>query len=185
MVVRLMKVGKWHIAFLLTLFLVASFFAVFLWISNTYSPYSQPITYRVDLGSEKNFPVFIGPKPNDTDVALDTEILVDLWRGTNVSNFRSFPQIEIVKQSSKPADLGMTEIFYPAKPLKPSTTYNITLFIYDRDVSWGFTTKSEPFSPEIGYYLATYVLWVAFLAAVMVTLLVGAITRFVKKKKQI
>jgi hypothetical protein len=56
--------------------------------------------------------------------------------------------------------------FYPDIPLKPATNYTVSATIAGEAYSWVFTTTSEPFSPGTSYYLVTYSVWIALVAAI-------------------
>jgi hypothetical protein len=77
--------------------------------------------------------------------------------------------------------LTFLNTFYPAQPLKPATTYNVSATIIDVPVSWSFTTTSEPFNPGISFFLATNVLWIALSAAISATSIIGVTIWFRRK----
>ncbi len=172
-----------HVILVLSLVFMCSFLAVFFWISNTQSAYSFPQYSGSSVGEV--FPFMIGPASNSVNVSLDTVIAVSPWRGSSVSNFRSTPEISIARRVVEIGDSpSATVVFYPAEPLEPATTYNVTVFIHREDVTWSFTTTSEPFHPELRHYLVNYALWIALSTATAATLVVGFAIRLRKKQTQ-
>jgi hypothetical protein len=158
---------------ILTAAFAASFITVFLAISLTQSAYSTPSSYLSDIDG---FAIILGPPPNATDVALDTTIFVETWRETRVDNLSLTPEVPIARRSDERVAVASgLYTFYPAEPLKPATTYNVSVFIMNKIVSWSFTTTPEPFRPGISFYLATYVFWIALATAIAGTSIVGGL----------
>ena len=165
---------------ILTAVFAASFITVFLAISLTQSAYSTPSSY---LSGIDGLAIVLGPPPNATDVALDTTIFVETWRKTRVDNPRLTPGVPIARRSEEwVAVASRLYTFYPAEPLKPATTYNVSVFIMNQIMSWSFTTTPEPFRPGISFYLATYVFWIALATAIAGTSIVGGVIWLRRKR---
>jgi hypothetical protein len=95
-------------------------------------------------------PQLVVPKPNATEVALSTEIIISWNVLPSIQQLSLNPDVPIaeVANTSDPA----TSTFTLAKPLEPSTTYNVTI-IYGNlffggvsSESWIFTT-TNPVAP--------------------------------------
>ena len=160
---------------LLLVVFVVLFLTVYLWVTSTDYGYSMPSwglsPVSFDIG------VSLGPKPNATGVALDTTIRIYTMRDTTVKDLRLTPEVPIARTSEEigyvPA-YGMYT-FYPAEPLKPATTYDVSVFIMRETVSWSFTTTSEPLQSEISFFIANNVFWVALLVATAGTSVIGVL----------
>ena len=164
-------------ALLLGVVFAALFFAVFFLISATQTAYSTPATMPEAIyrnGSRIPLAIGLGPVPNSTNVPLNTTIVVFQLRGVSVENLHLTPEVPISGRTDAPEGLA-SEIatFYPATPLNPDTTYNVSAEIAGTPYSWVFTTTSEPFKPDISYYLATYVFWIALATAIAGTCIAG------------
>jgi hypothetical protein len=90
------------------------------------------------------------------------------------------PIVLVATEVSGP--LSYQQTVYPAQLLKPATAYTVSVKISDVPVMWSYTTTSEPYHPTISFYIATYVLWIAFSTAAATTLLVGLVVRYRKKQ---
>jgi len=146
----------------------------------TQSAYSTPDAYVFSLDG---MGITIGPKPNSTNVPLDTTIAIDTWRSPTVSDFNLMPEAPIARLTKEKVGLAsMLTTFYPAEPLKPATTCNVSVVIMNVPVSWSFATTSEPYHPTSAFYLVTYALWIALSAAIATTLLVGLAIWFRRKR---
>ena len=113
-------------------------------------------------------PVFLGPRPGATDISLDTVIYVYQTRPVSVE-LQLDPETEIARIENKndpPASLNT--IFYPAQPLQPNTTYNVSGSIMGYSAWWTFTTTSAISQPEYEL-LSPYALWIAIIAASIAT----------------
>lgn len=139
---------------------------------NTQNPYSTPpLSEGFPLyqnGSIIPNSIAIGPIPNSTNVRLDTSIVIYQVRPAGISNLSLTPETPML--SIKNENQGMaslTTTLYPTIPLKPSTAYNVSLLYgtFGEHYSWVFTTTSEPFKPDISYYLVTYSFWIALTVA--------------------
>jgi hypothetical protein len=153
---------------------------VFLVISNTQSAYSTPDYY---VAGVDGMAITIGPKPNSTDVPLDTTITIDALSSATLNDLHMAPEVPIALVTSEVSGpLSYKLTFYPVQLLKPATSYTASVAIRDVPVSWSFTTTSEPYHPTVSFYLATYVLWIAFSTATATTLLVGLAIWYRKKR---
>jgi len=171
---------KMHVALILTVVFVLTFLAVFLGISYTKSAYSTPEYYASGVNG---MTITIGPKPNSTDVPLDTTITIDTLSSATLNDLHVAPEVPIASVTNEVSGpLSYKQTFYPAQLLKPATSYTVSVKIKDVPVSWSFTTTSEPYQPTISFYLATYVLWIAFSTATAMTSLVGLAIWYRKKR---
>ena len=162
---------KTRAALILAVVFASTFLAVFLVISLTQSAHSTPDSYASGV---EGMTVTIGPKPNSTDVPLDTTITVDALSSAALNDLRIVPEVPIAGVSTEVSGiLSYKQTFYPAQLLKPATSYTVSVTVRDVPVSWSFTTTSEAYQPTVSFYLATYVLWIAFAAAVATTSLFG------------
>ncbi len=151
---------------------VSSFLAVFLVISSTQSAYSTPNTY---LSEVKGMDITIGPKPNSTDVPLDTTITIDALSSATLNDLNTTPEISISNIAVEVSGpLSYKQTFYPAQLLKPATYYTVSVAIRDTPISWSFTTTSKPYQPTMSFYLATYAPWIALATATTITSLTGS-----------
>ena len=157
-----------------------TFLSVFLVISLTQSAYSIPEHYASGVNG---MTITIGPKPNSTDVPLDTTITIDALSAATLNDLHMAPEVPINSVAIEVSGpLSYKQTFYPAQLLKPATSYTVSLTIRNIPVSWSFTTTSELYHPTISFYLATYVLWIAFSTAIATTLLVHLAIWYKKKR---
>jgi hypothetical protein len=171
---------KLHVALLLAVVFSASFSTVFVAIFISQSAYSIPSS---KISTLNGLDVVLGPPPNSTNVPLDTTIVVDALSSASLDDLRLSPEVPINRVDIVVSGtLSYERTFYPAQPLKPATSYNVSVTIVDVPVSWSFITTSEPFNPGISFYLATNVLWIALSAAASATLIVG-VAIWLKKKR--
>jgi hypothetical protein len=162
---------KMRVALILAAVFGLTFLTVFLVIFTTQSAYSTPDSYVSDVNG---MDITIGPKPNSTDVPLDTTITIDALASAALNDLHLTPEVPIARVTSEVSGpLSYKQTFYPAQLLKPATSYTVSVTIVNVPVSWSFTTTSESYHPTISFYLATYVLWIAFATAVAMTLIVG------------
>jgi hypothetical protein len=171
---------KMQAALILAAVFAFTFLIVFSVISLTQSPYSTPDHYASDVNG---MDFTIGPKPNSTDVALDTTITIDALSSAALDDLRLTPEVPISHVGVEvTGTLSYQRTFYLAQLLKPATSYTVYVTIRDVPVSWSFTTTSESYSPSVSFYLATYVVWIALSIAFATTLLVGLAIRYRKKR---
>jgi hypothetical protein len=162
---------KMQVALILAAAYVLTFLTVFLVICLTQSAYSTPEHYTSDVAG---MDFTIGPKPNATDVPLDTTITIDALSSAALDELRLAPEVPISHVGVEvTGTLSYQRTFYPAHLLKPATSYTVSVTIRDVPVSWCFTTTSEPYHPTISFYLATYMLWIALSTATATIALVG------------
>ena len=156
---------KTRAALILAVVFASTFLAVFLVISLTQSAHSTPDSYASGVDG---MTVTIGPKPNSTTIT------VDALSSAALNDLRIVPEVPIAGVSTEVSGiLSYKQTFYPAQLLKPATSYTVSVTVRDVPVSWSFTTTSEAYQPTVSFYLATYVLWIAFAAAVATTSLFG------------
>ena len=166
---------------LLALVFSVTFLSVFLAIILSLSAYSTPPAYTLDIDG---MGIKVGPPPNSTGIRLDTSIIIDALTSASLADFQMTPQVGIARLSSENSSpLTYLNSFYPTQPLKPATTYTVSVIVMNVPVSWSFTTTVEVFSPGISFYLATNAFWTALLTAVLVTLLSGYTLRLRSKAK--
>ena len=166
-------------ALILAAVFVFTFLTVFSVIFLTQSAHSTPDRYVSEFD---DVTITIGPKPNSTDVPLDTTITIDALSSAALDDLRLTPEVPISYVGIEVSGpLSYQRTFYPAQLLKPATSYTVSVTIRDTPVSWSFTTTAEPYQPTISFYLATYVLWIAFSAAIATTL--GSLAIWYRKKR--
>jgi len=171
---------KMRAALILAAVFVLTFLTIFLVISSTQPAYSTPDSYILE---GNDMAITIGPKPNATDVPLDTTITIDALASAALNDLHLTPEVPIAHITSEVSGpLSYKQTFYPAQLLKPATSYTVSVTIVDVPLSWSFTTTSKPYHPTISFYLATYVLWIAFSTATATTLLVGLAMWYRKKR---
>jgi hypothetical protein len=161
----------------------AFFLVVFALISFTQSAYSVPKTVAIAINDKNNFPLplYVGPKPNSTDVPLNTAIEFYQPRPIQLETPSLTPNGRILSRSDQLEGVASRiTLFFPDIPLKPSTSYNVSLTIAGTYFAWSFTT-SATFHPDIHYFLKTYCLWIALLAGV----LSGILSYLVVKRKRL
>ena len=163
---------KMRAALILAAVFASTFLTVFLVISSTQSAYSTPNTYLSEVGG---MDITIGPKPNATDVPLDTTITIDAFSSAELNDLNTTPEVPIASIAVEVSGpLSYKQTFYPAQLLEPATSYTVSVTIRDTPVSWSFTTTSEPYQPTISFYIATYAPWIAIAVATTTTLLTGS-----------
>ncbi len=173
---------KMRMTLILAAVFAFTFLAVFLVISNTQSAYSTPNTY---LSEVEGMDITIGPKPNSTDVPLDTTIIIDALSSATLDDLDTTPKISISNIAVEVSGpLSYKQTFYPAQLLKPATSYTVSIAIRDIPISWSFTTTSEPYQPTISFYLATYATWIALATATTLTSLTGSLI-WLKKSRSL
>ena len=171
---------KMRAVLILAAVFASTYLAVFLVISSTQSAYSTPENYVSEV---EGMDITIGPKPNATDVPLDTTITIDALSSATLNDLNTTPEIpidNIAVEVSGP--LSYKQTFYPAQLLKPGTSYTVSVTIRDTPVSWSFTTTSEQYQPTINFYLATYSPWIALATAATTTLIAGSAIWHRKKR---
>ena len=157
--------------FVFTLIFFLSFFATFLLISLTQCAYSTPPHNTIIFNQMS---ITLGPSPNSTNIPLDTTITIDAMASASLTDFYTIPYEpydHITSYATGPLTYETT--YYPAQPLKPATSYNVSVTIFDTSVTWTFTTTSQPFFPEINFYLAKNVVLITLLTATIITTLSG------------
>lgn len=166
-------------ALILAAVFASTFIIVFLVISSTQSAYSTPDTYVSVAGG---MDITIGPKPNATDVPLDTTITIDAFSSATFNDLQITPEVSIANIAVEVSGpISYKQTFYPAQLLESATTYTVSATIRDEPISWSFTTTSQPYQPTISFYLATYAPWIALVTAAT-TLLIGSIIWHKKKQ---
>jgi hypothetical protein len=168
---------------LFTLFVVAFlvfFVFVFLTIISTQSAYSKPSNSVLVING---MDVTLGPAINSTNVPLDTTITIDAFAAATVNGLHITPEVVIAYATSETTGpLTYVSAFYPDEPLKPATTYNVSVTVMDMLISWSFTTTPEPSNHGISFYLATYNVWISLSMAALVAAIVGLTWRFREKR---
>jgi hypothetical protein len=160
---------KMRAALILAAVFAFTFLTVFLVISSTQSAYSTPDNY---LSEFEGMDITIGPKPNATDIPLDTTITIDAFSSAELNDLNTTPEVPIASVTVEVSGpLSYKQTFYPAQLLKPATSYIVSVTIRDTPVSWSFTTTAEPYQPTISFYLATYSPWISLATATTITLL--------------
>lgn len=163
---------KMRLVLILVVVFVSTFFIVILIISSTQSAYSTPDNYILEV---EDITITIGPKPNSTDVPLDTTITIDALSSAALGDLQTTPELQIGSIATEVSGpLSYKQTFYPAQLLKPATFYTISITIKDNPISWSFTTTSDPYQPTISFYLATYAPWIALIIATTTILLAGS-----------
>lgn len=158
---------------------LSSFLIVFLFILLTQSAYSTPIERGLEF---EGMQVIVGPRPNATNVPLDTTITIDALASASLDNLQLTPTVDFSGSASETTGpLTYKTIFYPKSPLQPAKNYEVNVMIMNTLISWSFTTTDVPFQPSLSYYLANNCLWIALIVAGSVTLLVGSIPWFRRK----
>ncbi len=114
------------------------------------------------------------PEAGSTNVSRDTTILIIEPRPIKIENLTLSPPLPITIKSSDYVFSAYMEA-YPAALLQPNTTYNVSAIVAGTPSWWIFTTSSEPSQPTFSTHLAPYDTWVAFTAAILVTLTVSVI----------
>jgi hypothetical protein len=157
------------------------FLAVFSSITLTQSPYSSPVPSVLIVNG---MDITVGPAPNATQVPLVTAITIDALASASLSDLQVYPQTSITTWSSETTGpLTYKTIFLPSEPLKPATTYTITVTIVNAPATWSFTTTAEPFKPTLSYTLSTQALWIS-LASATGAVAVAGFTVWALKKRQ-
>ena len=161
-----------HAALILVAVFALTFIIVFIVILSTQSAYSTPDTY---LTAVQGMDITIGPKPNATDIPLDTTITLDTFSAATLNDLQTTPNFSIANIAVEVSGpISYKQTFYPAQLLEPDTTYTVSVTVRDAPVSWSFTTTSQPYQPTTSFYLNTYAPWIALAAAAIMTLLVGS-----------
>lgn len=168
-------------ALLLGVVFVALFLGVFFLISATQTAHSSPATVPEAIyrnHSRIPIPVGVGPAPNSVNVSLNTTIVVFQVRSVSVENLCLSPEVPILGRTDVPEGLAsQVTTFYFARPLNPNTVYTVSVAIAGTPYSWVFTTTSEPFNPDVSYYLAAYVVWIALATAIAGTCIAYLLVR--------
>jgi len=115
----------------------------------------------------------LSPQPGagSTNVSRDTTILIVEPRPIKIKNLTLSPPVPITIKSSDYVFSAYMEA-YPVDLLQPNTTYNVSAIVAGIPSWWIFTTSSEPSQPSFSTHLAPYDVWIAFTAAILVTLTV-------------
>ena len=163
---------KMRTVLILAAVFTSTFLTVFLVIASTQSAYSTPDSY---VSEYEDMDITIGPKPNATDVPLDTTITIDAFSSAELNDLPTTPEVPIASITVEVSGpMSYKQTFYPAQLLKPATSYTVSVTIRDTPVSWSFTTTSEPYQPTISFYIATHAPWIALAAAITTAMLSGS-----------
>jgi len=181
-----MQSKKLQVALILIVVFSVSFLAVFLAMYLTPSPYLHEGAYSMPAlewqSREIDMPNHIGPALNATNVPLDTTIVISLVRPMNIGELLLSPDASIVRRENlSGAPAWIASIFYFSEPLKSATTYNATLFVNNKPISWNFTTTAEPYYPRYKALPSTLGIFVDVTISAVVTSVVGL--KVWKKKK--
>jgi hypothetical protein len=176
---------------LIAVFLI-SFLVAFFAISLT--PYGHVIerVYSESPTSTSNDPSAIGgawqsellspqPAAGSTNVSRNTAIWIIEPRPVKIENLTLSPPVPIAIKSNDYVFSAYTEA-YPAELLQPNTTYNVTATVGGTRSWWIFTTSSEPSQPAFSTQLASYNIWIAFTAAILVTLILISVILLQRRK---
>ena len=157
--------------FILIVIFAISFSVIFFFVSLTQTAYSSPSQTTILFNQMS---INLGPSPNSTNIPLDTVITVDTIASASLTDLYTIPYetFEYIT-SYATGPLTYETRYHPAQPLKPATSYTISVTIFDNPVTWNFTTTSQPFTPKINYFLAKNNLLITFLTAIIITLLSG------------
>jgi hypothetical protein len=152
---------------LLALTFSATFLITFLTITFTQSAYSTPASYAFIING---MDIAVGPSPNSTNIPLDTTISVEALASASLNDLHVNPIVHFATVTSETTGpLTYRTTFCPDKPLKTATLYNVSVTIMKVPIQWSFTTTSQPFRPDINYYLATKASWIALIVALTLT----------------
>ena len=166
---------------LLALVFSVVFLTVFFAILLTQSPYSTPSSQAVVINGGMDFNV--GPPPNATNIPLDSTVTVEALASAALNDLHVTPEVSIARvTSTTTGPLTYLSVFYPAEPLKPSTSYNVSVTIMNSPVSWVFTTTNEPFKPSISFYIAANAFWISLSTAAATTVIAGLAVWFREKR---
>jgi hypothetical protein len=162
-------------ALLIVLFILSGT-VTFLAINYSHFGYSVPAVGSPQQGSNNGIAVSVGPVNNAADVPLETAIVVTTFRNPAVSNLKLTPETSIKNVVNVP-DLQGETTFYLNEPLKPATTYNVSVLVGDETITWSFITTSQPLTlqTQISNAIATYSLVFSLLIAAIVTLFASII----------
>lgn len=167
--------AKFLAALVPTVIFFVLFSGVLLLISTTQPAYLMPggehvavpmVSKNNEDGASVPISIFVCPKPNSTDIPLNTAIEVFQPRPVRVENFSLTPKEPFSRVDKPEALYSQTTIFYPVNPLSISTTYNVSMLVNGQPFSWTFTTTSQTLNYDISRFLATYSLWIALAIAV-------------------
>ena len=159
---------------------LASFLTVFLVIYLTPSPYLHERAYSIPPRNERwgssvpDTGNSIGPGLNATNVPLDTTVIIDQMRPFYIGELKLSPEVPIASRVDEdywPA--SRFTIFYFSEPLKPSTTFNATLFVVNQTISWNFTTTTEPYHPRYEAMPSELGMYITVITSAIVTSVVG------------
>ena len=171
---------KMRTALVFAVVFLSTFFATMFIITATQSAYSTPDEYDTTVG---NMVIKIGPKPNSTDVPLDTTITIDALSSATLGELQITPKVSISSIATEVSGpLSYKQIFYLAQLLEPATSYSVSTTIKDTPFSWSFITTSESYQHITSYFIATYAPWIALAVAIITTLFVVLAIRTRKKE---
>jgi len=101
----------------------------------------------------------------------------------NVGELHLSPEVPIERRVDEHIPVASKcTTFYFSEPLKPATTYNVTLFFGDEPISWNFTTTAEPYYPR--YEPMPSALGISIIAIVSATITFGVGAKVLKKKHE-
>ena len=171
-----MQSKKLQVALILIVVFSVSFLAVFLAMYLTPSPYLHEGAYSMPAlewqSREIDNPNHIGPALNATNVPLDTTIVIELMRPMNIGELQLSPDASIARRENF-SGFGSASIFYFSEPLRPTTTYNATLFVNSKPISWNFTTTTEPYHPRYEAFPSALGIYVTVTISAVITSVVG------------
>jgi hypothetical protein len=162
-------------ALLIALFIISGA-TTFLAINYAHFGYSLPQTGSPQQGSSNGYAISVGPVNNAVDVPLETAIVVSTFRNPAVNNLVVTPQVTVRNIINIPDLQGQTT-FYPNEPLKPATTYNVSVLVGGETITWSFTTISQPLplQTQISNTMARYSVEFSLLTATIITLLAAVV----------
>jgi hypothetical protein len=159
------------------------FLIVFSTITFTQSPYSLPASSVLIVNG---MDIKVGPAPNATQVPLNTALTVDALASASLNDLKVQPETRIIIGSSDTTGpLTYQTTFLPAEPLKPATTYTVTVTIVDAPTTWSFNTTAEPFKPTLSYILSTQALWISAAAAAVAVVVASFAVGATKKRQKL
>jgi hypothetical protein len=158
------------------------FLVVFSSITLTQSSYSSSVPSVLIVNG---MDITVGPAPNATQVSLDTTITIDALASASLNDLQVHPRTSITTGSSETTGpLTYKTTFLPAEPLKPATTYTVTVTIVNAPATWSFTTTAEPFKPTLSHTLSTQALWISLAAATGAVAVASFAMWAIKKRKK-
>lgn len=128
--------------------------------------------------------LYLIPGAGATNVSRDTAVWIEEPRPVRIEKISLSPEVPIaISDEHVSFPPSATIAIYPAELLQPDTTYNVSAIVAGTPSWWIFTTASEPTQPTFSTHLASYDTWVAFTAAILVTLTVILVIFFRMRKQ--